>query len=53
MLNHVAARTGISFRTESQLSYWAPPSRWLSLGALGLVEIGTPPQRRSPWFPFD
>ena len=27
------------------------PVSLLSLGALGLVEIGTPPQRRSPWFP--
>ena len=28
------------------------PVSFLSLGALGLAEIGTPPQRRSPWFPF-
>ena len=53
LLAGVRERTGIRFDHPSRLSQLVPPTGWLRLEALRLVEIGETPQRVSSWFPFD
>jgi hypothetical protein len=53
LLSGAGERAGIRFRFPSLYAAWAPPSSWLSLDALRLVEIGDPPERVSPWLLFD
>lgn len=53
LLSQVGRRTGIRFRLPSLYAKWAPPSSWLSVDALRLVEIGDPPERVTPWLLYD